>query len=289
MAGDGRPRESIVRVAVIGAGTMGAQISALAARAGFSVSLFDADTGALERAKSRIDDAILPAMKATLPPARASVPRAISFAASLEGAVSGADLVIEAVREDQDVKRGLFAELSRLAPNAILATNSSSIPSSALADSVDNPGRLLNMHFFAPVWVRTILEVMSCGFSDEKVVEAARGFGEALGLTTAVVRKESKGFIMNRIWRAAKRESLRVVDEGIATPEEVDSMFRIFFETRHAPFTMMDMIGLDVIRDVEWSYQRDTLDPTDKPSPILRRLIAEGKLGEKTGEGFYTH
>ena len=212
-----------------------------------------------------------------------------SYPTSLGEAVDGADLVIEAVKEEVEVKRMVFAELSRLAPNAILATNSSSIPSSAVADMVARPELLLNMHFFAPVWVRTMLELMSCGATSAETLARAHAFGTSLGLFTATVNGESKGFIINRIWRAVKRESLRVVDEGVASPEDVDRLWMLFFQTKYAPFGIMDMVGLDVVRDIEWSYQRDSLDPTDIPSTTLLRMIEAGHLGEKSGDGFYHH
>jgi 3-hydroxybutyryl-CoA dehydrogenase len=199
------------------------------------------------------------------------------------------DLVIEAGKEDVDVKTALFGELDRLAPTAILATNSSSIPSSRIVGLVGNPARVLNAHFFAPIWIRTMVELMSCGATDPAILERVRRFTDSLGLVTAVVRKESKGFIINRIWRAVKRESLRVIDEGVAEPEDVDRLWMIMFQSPHPPFGMMDMVGLDVVRDIEWSYQRETQDPTDLPSPTLARMIAEGRLGEKSGEGFYRH
>ena len=147
----------------------------------------------------------------------------------------------------------------------------------------------MNMHFFAPIWVRTMVELMTCGQTDESVLRRARSFGQELGLVAPIVRTESKGFIINRIWRAVKRESLRVMDEGVASPEDIDRLWMIFFQTGYAPFGVMDMVGLDVVRDIEWSYQRETLDPTDKPSPGLARMIDEGKLGEKSGQGFYSH
>lgn len=283
---------SIERVAIIGAGTMGAQIGSLVAMSGREVRVFDALPEALDRAQLRIDADILPALKAagTIPGVTAGEARSrITFAPSLEEALAGVDLVIEAVKEDLEVKQAVFAEISRLAPDAILATNSSSIPSAPLAEYVARPELLLNMHFFAPIWVRTMLELMSCGSTSDDVMSRAYEFGTSLGLTTATVNGQSKGFIINRIWRAIKRESLRVIDDGAASPEDVDRLFMVFFQTHLAPFGTMDMVGLDVVRDIEWSYQRETLDPTDVPSPTLLRLIAEGKLGEKSGQGFYTH
>jgi len=282
---------AIKKVAVIGAGAMGAQIATLTAFSGRPVRLYDALPAAMASAQTRIHQQIAPEIEraAMLPADPVDALARLTFASSLEEAVDGADLVIEAVREDLDVKRALFTELDQLAPDAILSTNSSSIPSSAIASAVTKPERLLNTHFFAPIWVRTMLEVMSCGQTEPDIVSAAVRFGRSLGLATAAVHGQSKGFIINRIWRAVKRESLRVVDDGIASPEDVDRLWMIFFQTKYAPFGIMDMVGLDVVRDIEWSYQRETSDPTDVPSATLKRLITAGDLGEKSGRGFYTH
>jgi 3-hydroxybutyryl-CoA dehydrogenase len=280
--------KDIKHVAVIGSGTMGAQIATLAASHGYPVRLYDAAPEALRRAQERIQSDILPAIDSEPTRATATTSR-LTFAASLEAAVVGADLVIEAVKEDLDVKRAVFADLSRLAPTAILATNSSSIPSAQISAAVASPERLLNMHFFAPIWVRSMLELMSSGTTSDEVMARTRAFGRSLGLMTAIVNGQSKGFIINRIWRAVKRESLRVVDEGVASAEDIDRLWMLFFGTKYAPFGIMDMVGLDVVRDIEWSYQRETRDPTDIPSTTLLRMIEAGALGEKSGQGFYTH
>jgi 3-hydroxybutyryl-CoA dehydrogenase len=170
-----------------------------------------------------------------------------------------------------------------------LTTNSSSLPSSQLAPAVVDPGRLLNTHFFAPVWSRPMVELMGCGATRPEVMETVARFARSLGLVTAIVRGDSKGFIINRVWRAVKRESLRVVDEGHADPEDVDRLWMLMFGTPYGPFGIMDMVGLDVVADIETSYQRVATDPTDQPSPVLNRKLAAGNLGEKTGRGFYTH
>ena len=213
----------------------------------------------------------------------------IVAAESLADAVRGADVVIEAVREDLDTKRALFAELSRMAPDAILTTNSSSLPSSQIASAVTDPGRFLNTHFFAPVWSRPMVELMSCGETRPEVMAAVERFGRSLGLVVAVVQGDSKGFIINRVWRAVKREALRVVDEGHATPADVDRLWMLFFGTPYGPFGIMDMVGLDVVADIETSYQRVATDPTDRPSAVLHGKLAAGDLGEKSGRGFYSH
>jgi 3-hydroxybutyryl-CoA dehydrogenase len=285
--------------AVIGAGTMGRQIAALIGGSGRPVRMWDADPGMLAAARERIasETRTLPDLPRYVhhqfrlePPTDldALVGR-ITLAESLADAVASADIVIEAVREDLDTKLALFTELSRLAPEAILTTNSSSLPSSQIAPAVEDPGRFLNTHFFAPVWSRPMVELMGSGATRPEVMEAAERFGKSLGLVTAVVRGDSKGFIINRVWRAVKRESLRVVDEGHADPADVDRLWMLFFGTPYGPFGIMDMVGLDVVADIETSYQRVATDPADQPSAILHENLKEGALGEKTGRGFYSH
>ena len=292
-------RDELHEVAVIGAGTMGRQISALIAAKEHPVRIWDAEEAMLGAARERIaaETRTLPTLPRYAhhrfridPPADVETMVArITPASSLADAVSDADLVIEAVREDLETKRQVFAELSRLAPDAILATNSSSLPSSQLASAVTDPGRLLNTHFFAPIWQRPMVELMGSGATQPEVLDAVERFARSLGLVTARVRGDSKGFIINRVWRAVKRESLRVVDEGHADPADVDRLWMLFFGTPYGPFGIMDMVGLDVVADIETSYQRVATDPADQPSTVLHDKVAGGELGEKTGQGFYAH
>lgn len=285
--------------AVIGVGTMGRQIAALIAANGRPVWLWDASPEMLAAARERIleETRTLPDLPRYAhhqfriePPADLDrMIERIAVAENLKDAIDGADIVIEAVREDLETKRALFAELSRLAPDAILTTNSSSLPSSQIASAVEDPGRFLNTHFFAPIWSRPMLELMSCGETRSDVMQSVQRFGKSLGLVTAVVRGDSKGFIINRVWRAVKRESLRVVDEGHADPSDVDRLWMLFFGTPFGPFGVMDMVGLDVVADIETSYQNVTSDPTDRPSTILHGKVTSGELGEKSGQGFYVH
>jgi 3-hydroxybutyryl-CoA dehydrogenase len=296
---DSNGNRELETVAVIGAGTMGRQIGALIAASGRTVRMWDADPAMLAAARERIatETRTLPSLPRYAhhqfrlnPPEDTDVLVArISAAETLAEAVGGADIIIEAVREDLDTKRQLFAELSRRAPQAILTTNSSSIPSSQIASAVEDPGRFLNTHFFAPIWTRAMVELMSCGETRPEVMAAVEHFTKSLGLVTAVVRGDSKGFIINRVWRAVKRESLRVVDEGHADPADVDRLWMLFFGTPYGPFGIMDMVGLDVVADIETSYQKVTADPTDTPSPVLHQKVGEGNLGEKSGRGFYMH
>jgi 3-hydroxybutyryl-CoA dehydrogenase len=303
MASDAGPRDDsaleLNTAAAIGAGTMGRQIAALIAGSGRHVRMWDADPAMLAAARERIADETrtLPDLPRYAhhqfhlePPADLEgLLTRVVVAESLADAVAGADIVIEAVREDLDTKLALFAELSRLAPDAILTTNSSSLPSSQIAPAVADPGRFLNTHFFAPVWSRPMVELMGSGATRPEVMAATERFAKSLGLVTAVVRGDSKGFIINRVWRAVKRESLRVVDEGHADPADVDRLWMLFFGTPYGPFGIMDMVGLDVVADIETSYQRVATDPSDRPSAVLHEKLAEGDLGEKTGRGFYSH
>ena len=286
------------RVTVIGAGTMGRQIAALVANSGRPVVLHDALPAAMDVAADRLREEldILPTAPRYAhhtfrlsPEDRAAILGRITIERDLARAVADADFIIEAVREDLETKRGLFAEVSRLNATAIISTNSSSIPSGLIASAAEDPGRIMNTHFFAPIWQRAMVELMTCGETRPEVMARAEAFTRSLGIVVAVVRGESKGFIINRIWRAVKRESLRVVDEGHATPEDVDRLWMIFFGTPTGPFGIMDMVGLDVVADIETSYQLVATDPMDQPSAVLHAKVAKGELGEKSGRGFYSH
>lgn len=284
------PDAAIRRVAVIGAGTLGAQIAAMAAASGRDVILYDAVQLAAERAFSRL--------RAMLEPAIASgaldwdldaVLARMTIAPSLAEAVTDVDLVIEAVREDLDTKCKVFAAISAANPAPLLATNSSSIPCSKLADVVADPAKLVNLHFFTEFWKRSMVELMGNPETSDETMRVMEAFGTSLGLFCAVCRGESKGFIINRIWRAVKRESLRVVDEGHADPETVDRLWAFFWGTERGPFGAMDQVGLDVIADIEDSYIAVSPDPTDVRSPVLHEMVEAGHLGEKAGRGFYDY
>lgn len=286
----GNTTSPIATVAVVGAGTLGVQIAAMTAASGRQVLLYDILPGAAETALQRLRGLLQPVIdRGDLEWDLETVLGRITPVACLSEAVTGVDLIIEAVREDLPTKRALFAELALLNPNPLLATNSSSLPSSTLADVVADPGKLVNLHFFSEFWTRSCVELMGCGQTTDATMVVMEAFGRSLGLYTAVVRGESKGFIINRVWRAVKREALAVVDGGYADPEDVDRLWAFFWGIDYGPFGMMDQVGLNVVADIEDSYIAVSQDPTDRPSPALHALVDTGRLGEKTGSGFYEY
>jgi 3-hydroxybutyryl-CoA dehydrogenase len=216
--------------------------------------------------------------------------RRMSFTDDLTEAVSRADIVIEAVVERLDVKRDVFERLDELCPpGALIATNSSSIRVSRIESATRHPERVLNMHFYSYPWRSRVLEIMGGTYTSDEAVEKATEFSRSIGVTPLMVQKESTGFIFNRVWRAVKRECLRVVDEGVASFEDVDRAWMSLYGTNAGPFGLMDRVGLDVVRDIEMVYYEESGDPRDLPPKVLLERIERGELGVKSGKGFYSY
>lgn len=282
----------ISKICVVGSGFLGTQIGVLSARSGYIVSMYDISVDALKASKQAaieyvkqwIADGDVTDCEAETLKTR------ISYADSLADAVDGAGIVIEAVVERLDVKREVFKELDTICdPSVLIATNSSSIKISHIEDATKHPERVFNMHFYTYPWRRGVLELMKGTHTTDEVIEAAREFTISIGVYPLMVLKESTGFIFNRVWRAIKKESLRVVDSGVASFEDVDRAWMSLYGSEVGPFGMMDRVGLDVVRDIEMVYYGESGDPSDKPPKILLDRINEGKLGVKTGKGFYNY
>ncbi|WP_332348814.1 3-hydroxyacyl-CoA dehydrogenase family protein [Asaia spathodeae] len=271
--------------AVIGAGTLGRRIALMLAARGGQVRLFDSNASA---AQAGLDYArqTLASVVATL---EGGVAGQIDSAPMLEAAIDGAWLIIEALPERLDLEIPLFGKLSqKAAPDAILATNSSSYPSSKMAAEVADKSRMLNTHFMMPPEQRAV-ELMSCGATRPGLMEELAGYFSTLGLSPYIAQKESIGFIENRIWAAIKREALCVAAEGVATPEVID---RIYCETQGTPmgpFRAMDRVGLDIVLQIEEHYARAYPHLPEAPRVLLKKMIAENRLGLKTGRGFYDY
>ena len=285
-------RSTIERVAVIGAGTMGRQIALQIARHGLPVALYDADPAQLERARAAQQEFVAELIENGQLPAgeRDAVLGRVRPVRDLGEAVRDVDLAIEVVPERVEIKREVFARLDERCPDgAIIATNSSSIRVSLLEDATGRPQRVANLHFYIPVWQLAMVEVGGGTRTEPAVLDALADFARRIGLLPLRVRKESTGFIMNRIWRAIKKESLKVADAGIASIEDLDRAWMIFWGVPLGPFGKMDEVGLDVIQAIEEHYARESGDPDDLPPPVLTERVARGDLGRKTGRGFYTY
>ena len=274
-------------VAIAGAGTLGRRIATVFAAGGSDVRLFDTSAEQLEAGRDHVEQQVAAVQDAL--DVRPSRTGRVEVAGELPAAVDGAWLVIESVPERVELKIDVFGELDRVAArDAILATNSSSLPSRLVIDKVEHRERVLNMHYQQPPELNAV-ELMSCGQTDPDVIDALMGKLPDYGLAPFRVRRESDGFIFNRIWAAIKRECLMVVEEGVAGPEDVDAMWGIFTRPGIAPFELMDRVGLDVVLAIEEHYAEVRTGIPDGPRTLLRQYVDEGRLGVKSGRGFYEH
>jgi 3-hydroxybutyryl-CoA dehydrogenase len=274
-------------IAIDGAGTLGRKIATAYCAGGTDVRIFDVSAQQCESARDHVA-ANLDRVRSLLG-LEASPAGALEIAADLPSAVRGAWMVIEAVPEKLELKRTVFGELDRIVePDAILASNSSSFSTSHLIDEVTHTERVLNTHYQQPPDLNAV-ELMSCGATDDGVIAALVERLPRYGLVPFHVRRESDGFIFNRIWAAIKREALMVVQEGVATPEDIDGMWNIWVNAGLAPFEVMDRVGLDVVLDIEEHYAAARPGIPEGPRELLREYVAQGRLGVKSGRGFYEH
>jgi 3-hydroxybutyryl-CoA dehydrogenase len=270
-------------VAVIGAGTLGRRIALMFAAHGADVKIYDLAQAQRDVALDYVMNN-LPVLSDELSDV---VPGWVSAEASLTEAIRNAWLVIEAIPERLEPKKQMFAQLDELSPaDAILASNSSSYASRLFLDKVRHPERVLNIHFYMPP-KQNAVDVMSCGKTDRDVIDFVIATLPKFGLYPFEARKESTGFIFNRIWAAVKRESLEVVAEGVSTPQEVDRMYEINTGAAAGPFRLMDQVGLDVVLDIEEHYCAEHPEYPEGPRRMLRSYVQQGRLGAKSGAGFY--
>jgi len=206
---------------------------------------------------------------------------------NLTEAVEGADLVIEAVPESMQLKQDIFAELERLAPShAILATNTSGLPISKIAQSTGCPDRIIGMHFFNPVPLMSLLELVRHNTVSEETIAAAQSIGSAMGKTTILVR-DVPGFATSRLGVVLGNEAIRMLADGVASASDIDTAMRLGYRHPMGPLELSDLVGLDVRRDILNNLADAFDDESYRPHPLLDRLVEAGDLGKKTGEGIY--
>ena len=284
--------DNIKRICVIGAGNMGHQISICAALAGFEVTCNDISQDMLDKAKNFAQTYLSEKVakgKLTEEQANLALER-LSFTQDLEQAASGADFIIEAAVENLDIKRKLFSELDRIAPShAILATNSSYIVSSRIADATKRPEKVCNIHFFNPALVMKLVEVVQGPQTSEETIQVAMDLCQKLGKIGVRLKKEIYGFLVNRILTAIKNEALFLADAGIASPEEIDTAIVNALGHPMGPFRLMDLTGIDLAYQICMERYKESLDPKDKPSPLLVEKYVKQEFGKKTNKGWYSY
>ncbi len=278
------------RVTVVGAGTMGAGIAYAAALAGFEVCLTDSRAEVLPLALGRLNDLLAVAVKRGKLMAEDHAAAASRLRAEHEfaPAVSGAEVVIEAVHEHLGVKQQLFAELERAAsPDALLATNTSSLSVADIAAAVQEPSRVVGMHFFNPVHAMKLVEVVTHPRAAPVAVERAVAFARALGKEPIVVQ-DSPGFASSRLGLALGLEAMRMLERGVASAEDIDKAMELGYNHPMGPLKLTDLVGLDVRLAIAEYLHQALGEPQFAPPQILRDKVAKGELGKKAGKGFYS-
>lgn len=272
-------------VAVLGAGTLGRRIALTFATRGGAVHLYDVSEESLQSAKEFLDQRIPELVKARS--ALGAQPATIEYFTDLPSAVKDAWYVVESVPEVQALKIDMLGQLDEIAaPDAIIGTNSSSFMSSELIGKVKHPERFLNTHYGQPPEAPQA-ELVTDGHTDERIFDVLGAELPKHGFVTAVARKESVGFIINRVWAAVKREALAVVAEGVSTPAEFDCIWVASGMSPIGVFRAIDRVGLDVALDIEDNYIKHFPYIPTTSRDLLRQYVDEGKLGVKSGEGFY--
>jgi 3-hydroxybutyryl-CoA dehydrogenase len=279
------------RVLVVGAGTMGSQIALQTALSGrYEVTLVDTVAGQLERARAqnqKLLDRSVEKQRLTREKAGQALEK-IEDSNDLAKSAAKADLVIEAVIENFDAKKSVFEDLGKDArPEAILASNSSTIAISRLADATRRPERCCNMHFFHPVTVMQLCEVVRGPKTSQDTVETAMEFVRSIDRTPVLLNKEIWGFIVNRILFAASEEAMRLYEGGYASAEDIDIAVQKGLNWPMGPFHLLDFSGLDIFYGA--MQDRHRLGEGPEPPALLKRLVEEGRLGRKTGKGFFDY
>jgi len=280
------------RIAVIGAGLMGSGIAQVAAQAGYEVALRDVDQAALTRGLDGIrasQNRMVAKGKLSEQDAADALAR-ISTTTDLAEAASGARLVVEAVFESIDVKREVFVQLDQVcADDTVLATNTSAIPITSIAAVTRRPESVVGTHFFSPVPMMRLCELVRGFKTTDATLAAARTFAESIGKTCIVVNRDVAGFVTTRLIVALSMEAARLVESGVVSAEDLDVACRLGFGHAMGPLETADLTGIDIMVNAARNIYADTQDEKFYPPESLARMVAAGDLGRKSGRGFYDH
>ncbi len=281
----------VKNVFVVGSGLMGGGIAQVTALAGYRVKMHDVEEKFTARGMEAIKDSLgkfLSKQKITQEQYDSAIAN-LTTTTDLADA-SDADLVVEAVFEDLDVKKDVFGKLDGICPpHTILASNTSAIPISSIAAATRRPDKVVGTHFFSPVPLMRLCEIIRGLQTSDETLEAAEAWARSLGKETVIVRKDHAGFICNRLYLALGIEAAKMLEAGVATPEDIDKAMRFGFNFPMGPLELADMTGIDVLTSACLAIYNDTGDPKYYPAPLMRRMVAAGLLGRKTGKGYYDY
>ncbi len=280
----------ITTVGIVGCGQMGAGIAEVAAKAGLEVMICEVNDEIMTRGLDKLQKSLAKAVER----GKLAEEDMIAALTRISGTVNTEDLadcdiVIEAVFEDLDVKRAVFAKLDQLVkPEAILATNTSSISIAAIATATQRGDKVIGMHFFNPVPVMALVEYVPSILTSQETIDAVSALGEKLG-KTGVLAKDTPGFIVNRLLVAYLLDAIRVYEQGLASREDIDNAMKLGAAHPMGPLTLADFIGLDVIKQVAQVFFEEYGEPRYSSPPLLTRMVSAGLLGRKSGRGFYDY
>ncbi|WP_306203706.1 3-hydroxyacyl-CoA dehydrogenase family protein [Actinoplanes sp. RD1] len=279
------------RLAVIGSGLMGSGIAQVAAQAGWTVTMRDLDQPSLDRGTAAIRSSLarfVTKERITQEEADAALAR-VTTTTELDAAAD-ADVVVEAIFEKLEAKHEVFRALDKICkPGAILGTNTSAIPITQIAAVTERPESVVGIHFFSPVPMMKLVELVRGYQTSDETLATARSFAEELGKTCVEVKRDVAGFVSNRLFSALLVEAISLVESGVVSAADLDTVMKLGFGHAMGPLATIDLTGLDVMLNAAGNIHRDTGDPKFFPPELLQRMVTAGDLGRKTGKGFYTY